>query len=476
MSVQWGAMKKVELENQDWPLIWARKFRQALYRQKLVGNGYTPVIKALVSSHFGHPGTVSQQKLGAFIDSYDTDKRGTVIEALYLFYRETVLNSALADFVGKKLFAIKQDSTAAGSVQKTGQADTQAAGRTVKETERADAKVSADKFQRIENGKAASGNRKANSPAKMNTAQEYPSGREKSAAPSDKYLELDRLLEQQLSARNYSKRTITNYRSIIREYLRWLGKEPGGDDSLAIMNYTIYLRDEKGYASRTVNLCCAAIQFFYREVIKVMPDKVKIQTMKTERSLPKVYSEQQIERIIGAAQNPKHQLILMLAYGCGLRLEEVRTLKRTCFDFDKNVLRLRKGKGKKDRIIMLDAFIQQELEKYLKSIGKQEHLFLSEQTNDLLASRTIGKIFDNACKKAGVPKLGGIHTLRHSFATHLHEHGTDIRCIQELLGHATSKTTEIYTHVSTKMIGKIKSPIGYLKLNKAKSIHDATQT
>ena len=141
--------------------------------------------------------------------------------------------------------------------------------------------------------------------------------------------------------------------------------------------------------SRTVNLVTAAIQFFYLNVLRSRLPLETLPHMKTGRSLPKVYSEQDIEKLLKSVENSKHRL---------------------------------------------------------------------------LTRRTVSKIFDNACAKAGVPKLGGIHTLRHSFATHLLEQGTDLRYIQELLGHSSSKTTEIYTHVSTHAIGKIKSPIAHLSL------------
>ncbi len=188
--------------------------------------------------------------------------------------------------------------------------------------------------------------------------------------------------------------------------------------------------------------------------------------MKTGRALPKVYSEVQIEKILRAPTNLKHRHILMLVYGCGLRLEEIRMLHSDDFDFTKNLLRLRKGKGQKDRIVMLDPKIKEALHIFLKN-KPDGRIFTRDGSNGLLDRRTISKIFDNACAKAGVLKLGGIHTLRHSFATHLLEQGTDLRYIQEILGHANSKTTEIYTHVSARVIGNIKSPISNLNVNQS---------
>jgi site-specific recombinase XerD len=184
--------------------------------------------------------------------------------------------------------------------------------------------------------------------------------------------------------------------------------------------------------------------------------------MKTGGTLPKVYSQQQVQKLISAVGNAKHQLVLILAYGCGLRLEEIRTLNYTDFDFDKSLLRLKQGKDSKDRVIMLDPVIQQCVENYCISTKIKGNIFTNDSSGELLSRRTLSKIFDNACIKAGVIKLGGIHTLRLCFATHLLEQGTDLRYIQKLLGHSSSKTTEIYTHVSAKSISKIRSPIAQL--------------
>jgi site-specific recombinase XerD len=216
---------------------------------------------------------------------------------------------------------------------------------------------------------------------------------------------------------------------------------------------------------RTINLHTAALQFFFIEVLKKGAVVLALPRMKTGRPLPKVYSEQQIAQILKTVTNTKHKLLLMLAYGCGLRLEEVRTLKTADFDFDKQVLRLKNGKGNKDRKIMLDRAIQKQLRGFIKQHPDRPYLFESDQEpGKLITRRTVEKIFTNACTKAKVAVLGGIHTLRHSFATHLLEHGTDLRFIQELLGHSSSKTTEIYTHVSTKSIRTIVSPIAHLGL------------
>jgi len=273
-------------------------------------------------------------------------------------------------------------------------------------------------------------------------------------------------LKEALTLRNYSHRTIRNYCDIVSTYFDWLNDSSEPED-MAIKQYILYLKDTKRLSPKTINLHLAALRFYYTEILKKLIPLENVPRMKVSKSLPKVYSEQQIERLIQSTINPKHRLLLMLAYGCGLRLEELRTLKISDFDLDKKLLRLCFGKGKKDRVLMLDQAIVDEVKIIMQERPTQEEVFLSEKTNQLLNRRTVAKIFENACDKAKIPRLGGIHTLRHSFATHLLEQGTDLRYIQKLLGHSSTKTTEIYTHVSAKVIAKIPSPLSRITLNQS---------
>ena len=152
----------------------------------------------------------------------------------------------------------------------------------------------------------------------------------------------------------------------------------------------------------------------------------------------------------------------------GIKAWKLRRVKKSHIDFSGTMLKVVSGKGNKDRCIMIDPTIRTLLEQYIALYKPTTFLFEGVEKNTPLTKRTIGKIFDQACEKAKVPKKGGIHTLRHSFATHLLEHGTGLRSIQELLGHSRSTTTEIYTHVSKNMIQKIKSPISNINLKKNK--------
>ncbi|MBN1575507.1 MAG: tyrosine-type recombinase/integrase [Chitinispirillaceae bacterium] len=218
-------------------------------------------------------------------------------------------------------------------------------------------------------------------------------------------------LRKELSVRNYSRRTIRNYLRVVTVFLRWLGTSPTKEDAPRIMQYNLYLKEQSGFAPRTINLYSSAIGFFYRTVIKTDNITESVPRMKIGKPLPKVYSEQQIEKLIAATTNPKHRLVIMLAYGGGLRLEEIRLLRSRNFDFDKDCIRISKGKGRKDRVIMLDRGIKKVLQAYISGNPEMNYLFINDSSGKLLTRRTISKIFDNACKRSGAPKIGGIHTL-----------------------------------------------------------------
>lgn len=272
-------------------------------------------------------------------------------------------------------------------------------------------------------------------------------------------------LELELDARNYSNRTIRNYGAISHNYLTWLGDvAPSVHDADAIKRFQLYLKVQRQYSPKTVNLATAAIMFLYNEVLGIRMDPSSLPRMKTGRPLPKVYSQVDIEKIILSEGNYKHRLMLMLAYACGLRLSELRFLKPGDIDLERNIVWIRRGKGSKDRRVMLDAAIKPELTAFLRTGKGKTFLFEGYEPGKALTAMTISKIYRHACEKARIQPQGGIHTLRHSFATHLLEHGTDLRYIQELLGHSSSKTTEIYTHVSSSAISRIRSPIAHLNL------------
>jgi len=179
--------------------------------------------------------------------------------------------------------------------------------------------------------------------------------------------------------------------------------------------------------------------------------------LKEPKKLPNIYSFEDVKKILRAHTFEKHQVLLQMIYGCGLRLSEAQKLKISDIDLDRKVVYVH-GKGSKERIVMLGLNLITQLVSYIKTC-QGPYLFSGRNTEKPLSKRSIQKIFAEACLKAGVKRKKGPHGLRHSFATHLLESGIDLRYIQVLLGHSRSKTTEIYTHVSTYRIKNIVSPV-----------------
>jgi integrase/recombinase XerD len=254
----------------------------------------------------------------------------------------------------------------------------------------------------------------------------------------------ERIVENECKLRGYSARTIKGYVYQIRQFLK-SGK--------CLEDYLVWMVD-KGYMDESVRTAGFAAKFYLRAIGE--EDKILVPNIKREKRLPVVLSKNEIDAMILSTTNLKHRLIIMVGYGAGLRVSEIVNLKWADIDFRRNVIHVKAAKGKKDRIVMLSP----KLEKGLKSLGTGTNgcVFRSAR-NKKYAIRTVEAIVANASKKAGISKKVTPHTLRHSFATHLLERGTDMRHIQKLLGHADVSTTMIYTKVSAKDICRIKSPL-----------------
>jgi site-specific recombinase XerD len=192
----------------------------------------------------------------------------------------------------------------------------------------------------------------------------------------------------------------------------------------------------------------------------------EIKRPRKDKKLPVILSKEEVANILSSVDNIKHKAILMLVYSAGLRVGEVVRLKPEDIDSKRMLIHVKGSKGRKDRYTVLSEIALQTLREYWKKYRPEKWLFEGAKEGRYISTRTADHIFRNACEKAGIKKEVSLHTLRHSFATHLLEGGTDLRYIQELLGHTHSKTTEIYTHVSTKSLGKIVSPLDTLNLPK----------
>ncbi len=267
-----------------------------------------------------------------------------------------------------------------------------------------------------------------------------------------------------LQLKAYSNNTIKTYRTEFGVLLKLLRHHSVNDLKEAhIKSYILYLLQKKNYSESQAHTAINAIKFYFEKVLNRPQIVVHIPRPKKPWQLPKVHATEQVKKIILATNNEKHKTMLMLAYASGLRLQEIINLKIADINSARMVIEVRRGKGKKDRQVVLSEKLLKQLRKYFIMYKPKIWLF-EGKPGEQYGYRTLQEVFANAKDKAGIKKQGGIHTMRHSFATHLLENGTDIRMIQELLGHNSIKTTIRYTHVSKAQIGKIKSPLDGLDL------------
>ena len=259
-----------------------------------------------------------------------------------------------------------------------------------------------------------------------------------------------------LRLRNYSPKTRKSYLFYIKEYLDFTKKKNIKDKNKAIEEFLLS-KQNKGRSSQTINLALNVIKFFYREVLK-SKDQINFKCAKRSKKLPVVLSRREIEKIILNINNFKHKLIISLAYASGLRVSEIVNLKVKDVDLDELIIHIKQAKGKKDRITVFPAKLKMNFQNLI--IGKKTHDFIFESVRGgKLTTSSAQKVFQRALKNSGIKKEATFHSLRHSFATHLLENGTDVRYVQELLGHSNIRTTQIYTQVTNPAIKNIKSPL-----------------
>jgi integrase/recombinase XerD len=215
---------------------------------------------------------------------------------------------------------------------------------------------------------------------------------------------------------------------------------------------------ENDYSYSYQNQIVNGTKLFFSEIIKSKFDVEKFERPRTQHKLPNVLSKQEVSAILKALANVKHTTMLSLIYACGLRRSEVLRLALEDIDSNRRLLIIRQSKGKKDRIVPISEKIITMLRSYYNLYRPQKWLFEGQAAGEPYSEQSLQSVLKQALEKAGIKKPVTLHWLRHSYATHLLEAGTDLRYIQELLGHRSSKTTEIYTHVSTKSLQNIKSP------------------
>lgn len=277
-----------------------------------------------------------------------------------------------------------------------------------------------------------------------------------------------KLMAQKLSLRGYSQNTAKTYIEQFKLFLRFYSKyHPEEIEEPEITNYLLYLIQKRKISKSTQNQAINAIKFYYEKVLKQDRKVYYLERPLKEKKLPLVLNQDEIISIFGALQNIKHSAMLMLIYSAGLRRSELINLRVGDLDTVRHIVFIRGGKGRKDRQSLLAKNLNPLLEKYLIEYKPRLWLFEGEK-GEQYSESSLQKVFKQAVVKAGIKKNAHLHSLRHSFATHLLESGASTRFIQVLLGHESSKTTELYTQVTHFSLSKIQSPLDQLEMEPKK--------
>lgn len=268
-----------------------------------------------------------------------------------------------------------------------------------------------------------------------------------------------------LSVLRYSLNTVKIYKSCFSEFINHFStKEIIEITQQDIQGYLLYLVQERQVSTSYQNQAINAIKFYFEKVLNGPRRVYYIERPRKEKTLPSVLSEEEVKRIFEKVINLKHKCLLMTCYSGGLRIGEVLNLKPIDIDSNRMLINVRCGKGKKDRVTLLSIKLLELLREYYKIYKPNDYLFTG-QMGGRYSERSAQLVLKKAANIAGIKRRVTLHTLRHSFATHLLENGTDIRYIQSLLGHSSPKTTQIYTHITTKGIDQIKNPLDNLGIS-----------
>ncbi len=267
-------------------------------------------------------------------------------------------------------------------------------------------------------------------------------------------------LEVELKIAKNSEYTLKNYLKANKQLFEHLNKRP---EEITEDDIKIYISDNlSDSSSSSIIVFLSAIKYSFSGILN-KDLTLNIKRPKKEKRLPIVLTKEEIKKLLGSFDTMKSKLMVSMMYACGLRVSELTNLKVDDLDFDEKIGHVRQGKGRKDRIFNIPEFLVEDLQEQIERQKNNSREYLFTGPKGKLTSRNLQKIVSSAAKRAGIKKDVHCHTLRHSFATHLLENGTDIRYIQTLLGHADLSTTQIYTHISTDEIKKIKSPLDMLE-------------
>lgn len=262
-----------------------------------------------------------------------------------------------------------------------------------------------------------------------------------------RFAEHIRKFEHQIAIKSYSESTVFSYSRSIAQISLYFKKSPLDLDADEINSYLYTLRQDNGLSDTYFKHAVYGLRFFYR-VYDLEDRAIRLPNLKNNRKLPVVFSQEELRRLFKAPQRLKQRVLLSLIYSAGLRVSEVCKLKIFDIDFHRNQIHIRQSKNNKSRYVVLSAYIAKGLKQYMEGAKPKVFLFNGCQKGDSLGHGAVQQSFRLAMQKAGIQKDACVHTLRHSFATHLLEQGVDIVTIKEQLGHAHIQTTMMYLHVA----------------------------
>ena len=275
--------------------------------------------------------------------------------------------------------------------------------------------------------------------------------------------ELRARMAADLRLRNYSERTVRVYVQHVAHFAAHYGRSPDTLGAEEIRRYQQYLVEEKRVSVAYHTQFIAALRFFYGVTLGRQDVVERIPYPRGASKLPCVLSRQEVAQLLGAVRNTKHKVLLTTAYAAGLRVSELTQLKVEDIDSQRMVIVVRQGKGRKDRIVMLAQALLVQLRQYWAEYEPRTWLFPGSHPQRPISTRSVQKVCTSACGRAGITKPVTVHTLRHSFATHLLESGTNLRVIQMLMGHSSLRTTTRYMHVSTERLLHTPSPLDLME-------------
>ena len=262
---------------------------------------------------------------------------------------------------------------------------------------------------------------------------------------------LRKRMEADMVLRGLALRTRQTYIESVAKFAKYYGRTPEQISEAEVERYLLYLLNERNLAHSSCNIVCSALQFLYGVTLKRQEAEFDLPRPKVPQRLPQILSREEVDTIFENAANLKHRVFLMTTYAAGLRLLEACHLKVVDIDSDRMTIRVEQGKGAKDRYTLLSPTLLQELRRYWIAHRPKLWLFPSPRDPDHpMLPKSADRIYRGAKDRAGITKTGGIHALRHAFATHMLEDGKDVHTIQRLLGHGSLSTTQRYFHLAQK--------------------------